>query len=52
MVQIKILEHEMEVDPCLSTEGIAIILSLVDSLKQELEGTRLRIRKLKASTAA
>jgi hypothetical protein len=48
MAQIKILEHEMEVDPCLSTHGIATVLSLVDALKQDLEGTRLRIRKLKA----
>jgi hypothetical protein len=45
------LDHEMEVDPCLSAEGITTILSLVDALKQELERTRLRIRDLKASTA-
>jgi len=48
MEQIHILEHEMEVDPCLSTQGITTVLSLVDALKQDLEGTRLRIRKLKA----
>ena len=48
MEQIKILDNEMEADPCLSSAEIAIILSLVDALKQELEGTRLRIQNLKA----
>jgi hypothetical protein len=48
--QIKILEHELDVDPCLSTEGINTILSLADALKQELEEVRLHIRELKGST--
>lgn len=52
MEQIRILDHEMEQDPCLSSREIAIILSLVETLKQDLEGTRLRIRELKGSTAA
>jgi hypothetical protein len=52
MEQIRILDHEMETDPCLSSEGVSIVLSLIDSLKQELETTRLHIRELKGSTAA
>jgi len=52
MEQIRMLDHELEVDHCLSPTGIATIMSLIDTLKQELEGTRLRIRELKGSTAA
>ena len=52
MAQIKMLEGELDVDPCLSTEGMNTVLSLVDTLKQELEGVRLRIRELKKSNAA
>ncbi|MGD8842850.1 MAG: hypothetical protein PVJ83_05185 [Gammaproteobacteria bacterium] len=52
MEQIRILDHEMEIDPCLSSEGVTIVLSLIDSLKQQLETTRLHIRELKGSTAA
>jgi len=52
MAQIKMLEDELDVDPCLSTEGMNTVLSLVDTLKQELEGVRLRIRVLKGSNAA
>jgi len=47
MAQIKILEHELAVDPCLSTQCMRTVLSLVDNLKKDLEETRLRIRKLK-----
>ena len=52
MEQIRILDHEMEIDPCLSSESVAVVLSLIDSLKQQLEATRLHIRELKGSTAA
>jgi len=52
MEQIRMLDHELEVDPCLSPAGIATIMSLINDLKLELEGTRLRIRELKGSTAA
>ena len=47
--QIKILECELDADPCLCTEGTATILSLVEALKQELKGIRLRIRQLKGA---
>ena len=47
--QIKILECELEADPCLCTEGTGTILSLVEALKQELKGIRLRIRQLKGA---
>jgi hypothetical protein len=50
--QIKMLDQELEIDHCLSPAGIATIMSLIDTLKHELEGTRLRIRELKESTAA
>jgi hypothetical protein len=50
--QIKMLESELDADPCLSTEGTGTILSLVDALKQELKGIRLRIRQLKESETA
>jgi hypothetical protein len=50
--QIRMLDQELEVDQCLSPTGIATIMSLIETLKQELEGTRLRIRELKGSTAA
>jgi hypothetical protein len=52
MEQIRMLDHELEVDHCLSPTGIATIMSLIDTLKHDLEGTRLRIRELKGSTAA
>jgi len=52
MEQIKILDREMEEDPCLSSKEVTTILSLVNGLKQDLEGTRLRIRELEGSTAA
>jgi hypothetical protein len=47
MEQLKLLEDELEADPCLSTSTIEMILSLAASLKQDLEGTRIRIRELK-----
>ena len=47
--QIKMLEFELDADPCLCTEGTATILSLVDALKQELKEIRLRIRQLKGA---
>ena len=47
--QIKILECELDADPCLCTEGTGTILSLVEALKQELKGIRLRIRQLKGA---
>ena len=47
--QIKMLECELDADPCLSTEGTGAIMSLVDALKQELKGIRLRIRQLKGA---
>jgi hypothetical protein len=50
--QIRLLDQELEVDHCLSPAGIATIMALIDTLKHELEGTRLRIRELKGSTAA
>ena len=50
--QIKMLDQELEIDHCLSPTGIATIMGLIDTLKHELEGTRLRIRELKGSTAA
>ena len=50
--EVIILDHELEVDPCLSPAGIATIMSLINDLKLELEGTRLRIRELKGSSAA
>ena len=50
--QIKLLDQELEIDHCLSPAGIDTIMRLIDSLKHELEGTRLRIRELKGSTAA
>jgi hypothetical protein len=52
MEQIRILDREMEEDPCLSSRQISIILGLLDGLKQDLQGTKLRIRELKGSTAA
>ncbi len=52
MEQIRMLDQELEVDHCLSPTGIATIMSLINTLKQELEGTQLRIRELKGSTAA
>lgn len=52
MEQIRLLDHELKTDPCLTTEGATIILSLVDTLRQELEEARLRILELKGSTAA
>ena len=50
--QIKILECELDADPCLCTEGTGTILSLVEALKQELKGIRLRIRQLKGAGPA
>ena len=50
--QIKMLDQELEIDQCLSPAGIDTIMRLIDTLKHELEGTRLRIRELKGSTAA
>jgi hypothetical protein len=50
--QIRLLDHELKTDPCLTTEGATVILSRVDTLKQELEEARLRILELKGSTAA
>jgi hypothetical protein len=50
--QIKILEDELDADPCLSTDGTSTILSLVDALKQELKEIRLRIERLKGSETA
>ena len=50
--QIKLLDQELEIDHCLSPTAIATIMCLIDTLKHELEGTRLRIRELKGSTAA
>jgi hypothetical protein len=47
--QIKILECELYTDPCLCTESTGTILSLVEALKEELKGIRLRIKQLKAS---
>jgi hypothetical protein len=52
LAQIKMLEHELCVDPCLSTKGVSTVLSLVDALKQELEGVKHRIRQLKGVTTA
>ncbi len=46
--QIKILECELDADPCLCADGTATILSLVDALKQELTEIRLRVKQLKA----
>jgi hypothetical protein len=45
--QIKILECELDADPCLCADGTATILSLVESLKHELTEIRLRIKQLK-----
>ena len=50
--QIKLLDQELEIDHCLSHTAISTIMCLIDTLKHELEGTRLRIRELKGSTAA
>jgi hypothetical protein len=50
--QIKLLDQELEIDHCLSPTAISTIMCLIDTLKHELEGTRLRIRELKGSTAA
>ncbi|MCG6865744.1 MAG: hypothetical protein LJE58_10015 [Thiogranum sp.] len=50
--QIQILDHELQMDPCLTGDAMAVILSLIDALKQELEASRLRILDLKGSTAA
>lgn len=47
--QIKMLECELDADPCLCTGGTDTILSLVKALKQELKGIRLRIRQLKGA---
>ncbi|MGD2073779.1 MAG: hypothetical protein PVI91_03850 [Gammaproteobacteria bacterium] len=49
--QIRILDQELEVDSCLSQNDIAVILSLAENLRRELEGTRVRIRELKSSVA-
>jgi hypothetical protein len=49
MEQIRILDQELEVDSCLSRKDIAVILSLAETLRRELEGTRLRIRELKSA---
>ncbi len=51
MAQIKLLDREMEQDPCLSPQALATILSLVESLKQQLEEVRGRIRELKVAIA-
>jgi hypothetical protein len=45
--QIKMLESELDTDPCLCSGGTATILSLVEALKQELKEIRLRIKQLK-----
>lgn len=52
MEQIRILDHEMETDPCLSSDAVATVLSLIEGLKHQLEMTRIHIRELKQSTAA
>ena len=50
--QIQILDHELRMDPCLTGDAVAIILSLIGALKQELETSRLRILDLKGPNAA
>ena len=52
MEQIQILDHELQMDPCLTGDAMAVILSLIDALKQELEASRLRILALKGPSAA
>jgi hypothetical protein len=52
MEQIKLLDLELEQDPCLSAETISRVLSLVGALKEQLEQVRRHIRELKAATAA
>jgi hypothetical protein len=52
MEQIQILDHELQMDPCLTADAVAVILSLVDALKHELESSRLRIADLRGSSAA
>jgi len=52
MEQIQILDHELQMDPCLTGDAMAVILSLIDALKQELEASRLGILELKGSSAA
>lgn len=52
MAQIKLLERELDVDLCLSTDGTRTILSLIAALKQELEVVSLHIGHLKGSVAA
>jgi len=52
MEQIQILDHELQIDPCLTADAVAAILSLVDALKHELESSRLRIVALRGTSAA
>ena len=52
MEQIKLLDLELEQDPCLSAQTISDVLTLVAALKQQLEQVRRHIRELKAATAA
>jgi hypothetical protein len=51
MEQIKLLDGEMEQDPCLSAGALGTVLAQIEALKQQLEQVRSRIRDLKAATA-
>jgi hypothetical protein len=44
--QIRLLDSEMEQDPCLSAEALGTVLSLLDTLKQQLAQVRGDIRVL------
>jgi len=50
--QIQILDHELQMDLCLTANAVAEILSRIGALQQELEASRLRIQDLKAASAA
>lgn len=50
--QIRILDDELKADPCLTTEAVTTVLSLVDALKLELERARLRMLELEGPNAA
>ena len=51
MEQIRLLDREMEQDPCLSAATLRTVLALVGTLKQQLEQVRTRIRELKDAAA-
>jgi hypothetical protein len=49
MEQIRLLDSEMEQDPCLSAGALGSVLAQIETFKQQLEQVRDRIRTLKAS---